>query len=194
MSLLVASTPVIEMDATYIAAWAGAAMSCLSLVSVFYFAGIKMATLTVKVDTMWTFMMKRAVSEAVGNDLMKHNSPLEITAKGYNYIKPMANEMWQYYQKHAISASKLNDADLALAIERDFGERLLKEICIPNNLLFGECIILAIEAVRKDGEIETKLREDKFINRVSDAVVERIGEAADAAALTVPGSETEARK
>lgn len=181
-------------DATEIAAWAGATMSCLSLASVVYFAGIKMATLTVKVDTMWTFMMKRAVSEAVSADLMKHNSPLEITAKGYSYIQPMANELWQYYQKYTVSASKLNDADLALAIERDFGERLLKEICIPNNLLFGECIILAIEAARKDGEIEKKLQEEKLINKVSDAVIDRIGEAADKAALAVPGLETDARK
>jgi hypothetical protein len=181
-------------DATEIAAWAGATMSCLSLASVVYFAGIKMATLSVKVETMWSFMMKRAISEAVNNDLMKHNSPLEITAKGYNYIQPMAQEMWKYYEKNTATSSKLNDADLALAIERDFGERLLKEICIPNNLLFGECVILAIEAVRKDGALEEKLRDDKIIDKVSDAVVERIGEAADKAALAVPGSETGARK
>ena len=159
MTLLVASVPAMN-DATEIAAWAGAVMSCLSLLSVFYYAGVKMATLTVKVDTMWSFTMRRATAEAVTNDLMRHNSPLEITAKGYSYIQPMAKELWEYYQKYSASAGKLNDADLALAIERDFGERLLKEICIPNNLLFGECIILAVEAVRKNGGIEARLRDE----------------------------------
>jgi hypothetical protein len=188
--IAVAAFPVLQMnDATEIAAWAGAVMSCLSLLSVFYFAGVKMATLSVKVETMWSFQMKRIISEAVNNDLMRHNSPLEITAKGYDYIKPMASELYEYYQKYSTTASKLTDADLALAIERDFGERLLKDICIPNNLLFGECIILAIEAVRKNGGIETRLRDEKIIDRVSEAVVERIGEAADAAAQMVPGAD-----
>ena len=111
----------------------------------------EMATLTVKVDTMWQFTMRRGISEAVNNDLMRHNSPLEITAKGYSFIRPMAQELWEYYQKYPATVGKLSDSDLALAIERDFGERLLKEVCIPNNLLYGECIILAVEAVRKDG-------------------------------------------
>ena len=141
-------------SSTDIAAWVGVALSTTSVVYAFFFASVKhareMATLTVKVDTMWSFTMRRAVSEAVNNDLMKHNSPLEITAKGYTYIKPMAQELWDHYQKYPVAVS---DADLALAIERDFGERLLKEVCIQNNLLFGECIILAIEAVRKNGNL-----------------------------------------
>ncbi len=36
--------------------------------------------------------------------------------------------------------------------------------------------------------IETKKRDDKLIGQVAGAVVERIGEAADAAAQTVPAS------
>ncbi len=144
------------MTPTDVAAWVGATLASVSLLSMFYFAGVKMATLTVKVDTMWSFMMRRAVSEAVNNDLMQYNSPLEITAKGYSCIEPLAQELWKYYQPKL--ANKLNDADLALIIEHDFGERLLKEICIPNNLLFGECIILAIEAVRKNGDLAKAIK------------------------------------
>ena len=121
----------------------------------FYFAGVKMATLTVKVDTMWSFTMRRATSEALQNELMTHNSPLEITAKGYEFIRPMAPELFDYYKA---SAGQMKDEDLALAITRDFGDRLLKEVCIPNDLLYGECLILAIEAVRKNGTIPDDLR------------------------------------
>jgi hypothetical protein len=150
-------TSIVTATTTDVAAWAAVVLSATSILYSFFFASVKhareMATLTVKVDTMWGFTMRQAVSRAVDNDLMKHNSPLEITAKGYNYIKPVAQELWEYYQKFPTSVSKLTDADLALAIERDFGERLLNEICIPNGLLFGECVILAIEAIRKNGNL-----------------------------------------
>jgi len=135
---------------TDIAAWSGVTMSFVSLLSMFYFAGVKMATLSVKVDTMWSFTMKRAISEAVNNDLMKLNSPIEITSKGFSYIQPMAQELWDYYQN---KLGKLSDEDLALDLERNFGERLLKEVCIPNDMLYGECVMLAVEAVRKHGDL-----------------------------------------
>jgi hypothetical protein len=151
---------------TDIAAWAGVSLSAVSILYAFFIAGVKhareMATLTVKVDTMWSFTMKRAVSEAVNNDLMRHNSPLEITAKGYSFIKPMAQELWNYYQNYSETSNKLSDAELALAIERDFGERLLKEVCIPNGMLYGECVILAVEAVRKHDDLPPLIAQDNL--------------------------------
>jgi hypothetical protein len=121
-------------------------MSFVSLLSMFYFAGVKMATLTVKVDTMWQFTMRRAVSEAVSGELMVRNSPLEITAKGYAAILPLADDLAKHFK---LAALTLEDNDLALEIERAFGERILLEVCIPNNLALGACLLLAIEAVRK---------------------------------------------
>ena len=57
----------------------------------------------------------------------------------------MAPEIRKFYAK---LGRRLSENDLALEIERRWGDRIVKEICIPNNMSRGECLVLALHAAR----------------------------------------------
>ena len=133
------------MTATDVAAWASVAMSLFSLASVFYFVGVKLATLQVKVDTMWEFTLRRGKSEAVKDGLAVMNSPVKATPEALKLIAPLAPALREAFAQIGGSAS---DADLAAKIEYRLGDRMLHEVCIPNRMAMGACLFLAIEYLK----------------------------------------------
>ena len=44
---------------------------------------------------------------------------------------------------------RISDAELAMEIERQFGDRILHEVCIPRGLYMGACLLIAIQAVKE---------------------------------------------
>ncbi len=62
------------------------------------------------------------------------------------WYKEIANDLKVFYIRTGI---RLTERELFIAIERRFGTRILKEICIPHNLNQGECLIIAM-AVAKE--------------------------------------------
>lgn len=132
------------MTATDVAAWASVAMSLFSLASVFYFVGVKFATLQVKVDTMWEFTLRRGKSEAIRDGLAVMNSPIKPKPEALELMAPLADEL------RAVSAKSgvVSDADLAAQIEMSLGDKMLHKICIPNRMALGACLFLAVEYLK----------------------------------------------
>ena len=57
-------------------------VSLSSLLGVVWVSAVKITTLQVKVETIWGFLMKRALfSEAVVQGVATHNSPVRVTMK-----------------------------------------------------------------------------------------------------------------
>ncbi len=119
-------------------------MSMVALFKVFYSIGQTLATLQLKVDTMWDFTLRRAKSEAVAQGWATINSPLVFTEKAVAVIAPLMEPLRELYEK----LGPISDTDLAIEIERLFGNQILNEICIPNHLYMGACLLIAIEAAK----------------------------------------------
>lgn len=117
----------------------------LSLLGLLWLLAVKMTKLEVKVDTMWGMLLKRAIVEGVSLGVMEVHSPVRLINHSADMLDAMAQELRDCYQKRW---SKLGEKELALAIESEFGTRLVKDVCIPNQISFGVCIIIAVAVAK----------------------------------------------
>lgn len=98
-----------------------------------------------QVETMWAFQMRRAQSEAVHKGYAYRNSPLLIKESSKDLMLPLASELRGFYRS---LKKPMTDSELAMLIESQFGERLLIEVCIPNGLVLGACLPIAIAVAK----------------------------------------------
>lgn len=126
------------------------AVSILAFLKVFFFLSVRLASLQVKVDTMWEFTLRRGATEAIKHGAATLNSPLCMTAKGYEIIQRMEMELHEFYKT---LDPKINDAELALKIEQKFGEKITTDVCIPNQIFLGACLVLAVQVAKGNGGI-----------------------------------------
>lgn len=108
-----------------------------------------LATIQVKVDTMWEFIMRRAKSELVAQGMGTMNSPLFFTPAAKAAIAPLEGELRRWYDNDP-RLSTLSDTELAIELEREYGDEILTLVCIPHKLFMGACLWIAIEAARGD--------------------------------------------
>lgn len=123
--------------------------TALSLLIYVIKASAEFGALKAKVDTMWAFQMRRAISEVSEKGLGTLNSPLKFDKIAYDSLAPIKDELIQFYKEYERDK---DDAAVLLAIETKFGERLLRLVCIPCMLTHGACLILAL-AVAKQSQI-----------------------------------------
>lgn len=107
----------------------------------------RIARIEVKVDTLWDFQMRRAVAEAVSKGVATINSPLKVTGHAMKWAACLADELQSFYAR---VGSDLCERDLYIELEREFGDRLLMNLCIPKGVSHGACLLIAA-AVAKDG-------------------------------------------
>jgi len=103
-------------------------------------------------DTMWDFLIRRAESELISKGLGTKNSPIEINENAKAYLIGLKDELRKFYRT---LGRNLTDQELALEIERRYGEQILKEVCIPHGLYAGACLLIAME-VAKESENDAK--------------------------------------
>lgn len=116
----------------------------------FAFGG-RFAKIELKVDTIWDFHMRRAMSEAAQRGFGSLNSPFTIDTKAQEWFASLANQLRDF---HARLGRRLSDSELALEIERHYGTQILKEVCIPNGLSQGACLLIAAAVAKQDGQFE----------------------------------------
>jgi hypothetical protein len=115
---------------------------------------IKFGALELKVDTMWAFQMRRAMSEVVATGIGTMNSPLLFSDMARDALDPIKDDLINYYNHHLVSKG---DADALLEIEREFGETLLTNVCIPCKLSHGACLLLALSVAKKIEKLEVHI-------------------------------------
>lgn len=107
---------------------------------------MKHSKIEVKVDTIWDYIMRRAIAAGLETNNLTMNSPVMATPGLEAMLEPMKEDLWQYYKA---GAYKLSTRELFIALEKDFGDRFMKEICIPNGITQGVCTLAAIDVLKK---------------------------------------------
>lgn len=130
----------------------------IALLSILWIAAVKITRLEVKVETMWGFLMKRAIIEGIDRGLMTVNSPVRLEPHSSEMLIHLAEELREFKKKN----SNLREADLALEIEKQFGDRLVHEVCIPNSISFGVCLLIAT-AVANNAHTLTEILDENHI-------------------------------
>lgn len=118
----------------------------LSFLGAVHLNGSRSAKIEVKVDTMWEFLMRRALSEGLEKGVVSMNSPVVVNEEAKKWMAGMAIELQKFYRK---LGRNLTDHELAFEIERHFGDQILKEVCIPNGLSGGACLLIALEVAKE---------------------------------------------
>jgi len=131
------------------------AASSISIISVVYLASVKITKIEVKVDTMWAFQMRRAMSEAVEKNLGEINSPMRIKDEYTKRLEPIKPELIKFWKDHG--GNKMSTGTALLEIEKRFGDQLLKIICVPCGLSHGSCLLLALAVASENNEIDLQL-------------------------------------
>jgi hypothetical protein len=111
----------------------------------------RFGALETKVNTMWEFQMRRAVSEAIANKVGTQNSPLTITTKAQAFLDPIKDELRTYWKFYG---HKLTEFDAMLQLEQMFGDRLLNLICLPCGLSHGACLVVALSVAKGTQTLE----------------------------------------
>lgn len=146
-------------DLTVVLSALALGIAIASLCFTIYLAGIKNATriakIELKVDTMWSFQMRRAMSEVVEKNLGVMESPLVFNSHVIKELDPMKEALQTAYHRRWVG---LTDAEMLLEIERDFGDQLIHRVCIPHNLSHGACLLLALTIAKGINSVDMQFR------------------------------------
>lgn len=107
---------------------------------------VTLAKIEVKVDTMWDFTLRRGWGELVEKGQARMNSPLVLNADARAWMATMSTELRAFYAR---LGRRMSDRELAIEIERKYGDEILKKVCIPNGISAGACLIIALEVARE---------------------------------------------
>jgi hypothetical protein len=123
-------------------------------VSIFFllFLGlIKLAQLEAKVDTLWQFQLRRGEVEAVLQGYATKNSPIRVNEERASQVFPagLAEEIQRFFNR---LGRNLTRVEMAAEIERHFGDRIVDEVCIPQGISQGTCLILALHFASGQGQ------------------------------------------
>lgn len=111
-----------------------------------YLAGVRLARIEVKVDTMWLFQLRRGMSEIHNRALGGFQSPLQLTPEAATFINPLAPELKVFYDN--IHGEKLSLVELAIELEKEFGQRISQDVCIKAGIHDAACLIMALSVLR----------------------------------------------
>jgi hypothetical protein len=112
---------------------------------------MRLGALEIKVETMWAFQMRRAVSETITTGLGQMKSPLIFTAAARAALDPIRGELLDFWKR---LPRGISDGEALLAIEARFGDVLLRNVCIPCALSHGACLLLALDIAKQSGELD----------------------------------------
>ena len=111
--------------------------------------GADLERLKVCVETMWLFQLRRGLAEVETKKLGTSNSPVILTKKANDLMQPLLPELKQFY--NVIHGEELGIVELAIELERQFGNRLVSEVCKKVGITDAACLVLAIGQLRPIG-------------------------------------------
>ena len=134
-----------------------------SLIATIFWFGKRFAAVEFKVDTLWDFIMRRGLVAALNKGLVTMNSPITVPASSLQIYAGMIEDLQRWYvnvgkeieRKSASEQDK--ERNMFAAVEHYFGDRIVKEICIPHRMDVGECVVTALAICRmKDAKPESE--------------------------------------
>lgn len=137
-----------DQDVTRIGASVGIIAALAGMFLKLWSIAAKFAQLELKVNTLWDFLMRRSIETGISNGVITMNSPIKSTESMEELLAPMINDFADFYK---YSCCGLSDRDTFIAFEREFGDRILREICIPHKIHQGAAIFAAIDVAKMRG-------------------------------------------
>jgi hypothetical protein len=103
-----------------------------------------------RVDALWDYLIRGAHSEAVAKGLGNINSPFILNEATRVFFRNYIGDLRKFYEENC---SSLSDNEIFVILDKEFGDHLMKDIGIPNNLTHGSVITAAVE-IAKEPTIE----------------------------------------
>ncbi len=72
---------------------------------------------------------------------------IHISPEAKAWMSELAVELRSFYQRFG---RNLTQHELMMEIERNYGDEIMRRVCIPHNLVQGVCLLIAVE-VAKNG-------------------------------------------
>jgi hypothetical protein len=138
-------------------AWINTALTSLSMLGLLGMA-FHVGRYTERVNTMWQSFLTRSVAEGVKHGMLEVHSPVRLVNDSGKKLESMAPELRELYRQN----KKATEQDLSLLIQRQYGARLLQDICLPNDIPYGVCLIVAV-SVAKGEQSLTQILDDQHI-------------------------------
>lgn len=108
----------------------------------------QLGQLELKINTVWDFLMRRGQVELVNKGWGTKRSPVKLALTIFESIVPLIDDIVKFYIQIKKDKPAITDRDLFIAIEHNFGDRLVERICIPMNVQLGACVIAVLEACK----------------------------------------------
>jgi hypothetical protein len=124
----------------------GVLTALASLFASIFWASRRLARLELKTDTMWDFIMHRALAEVIRKNYGMENSPLKIADHIRSSYGPLADDLRNFFKK---AGRQMTDRELFIEIQTQFGERIFREVCMPQGMEMGACVLVACEIARE---------------------------------------------
>ena len=112
----------------------------------------RLERLSVKIDTLWDFQLRRGALEPMVSGVATKNSPLTVREEFLAVSKELGDPLRDFYRK--IGRPAMTNAELAFQIERHFGSEIVDKVCIPHGLSYGACLIIAIAVAKGDPTVD----------------------------------------
>lgn len=103
-----------------------------------------------KTDVAWEFQMRRATVEALKKEepMMSPTELVEasmVPATVRLAFKPIVPQLRAFYE----GLNTLDDGEIALQIEKRFGDWIVRNVCVPLFQTNGECLIFAVRLAQE---------------------------------------------
>jgi hypothetical protein len=114
-----------------------------------------LAEMKVKVNTMWEFQMRRAISEVSSSGMGTINSPITMKPEVIACFGHIRDQLVELNCDPNFQA--LGSVDQLLEIEQKFGGKIFEEICLPNRLSHGACLIAALMVAKQVDSLDIEV-------------------------------------
>ncbi len=111
-------------------------------------AAAERAEIRVKVDALWQFQLDRAKMAAEHKGLGQTNSPFAITDETRRKVPTSLVVALHAFYKLLPATVQASDIELAVRIQKDFARQLVDDICKPQGIIDGECLLIAMDIAR----------------------------------------------
>ncbi len=115
----------------------------------FFEIDTRLVSIEAKLNALWDYNIRRARTETLYKGFGTEHSPLIINEDIKKIYEKYIPELKAFYKK--INGG-LTDRELFILMDQEFGERFVREVCVPYNMASGACIDIACTLCKESGD------------------------------------------
>lgn len=131
----------------------------LSFCGTVYFGLVRQAKIEARVELMWSFMMRKGLSEALISGLVERQSPLKVSVAALERHADLIDKIKIWYEKFG---KTMPDLELTVAMETIFHTEFEK-ICLDEKILPSACVSAMLFFLRPESKIFDPFRRSDWV-------------------------------